>query len=98
LDPRVRARILGLHAEDPSLSTRKIAAMVGCSRETVRLIVKSASGSPVEGLVARSVAAGVPVPAWQAKWAAREMSEEDHERFDTYIGPPASVWFWGSRP
>jgi Homeodomain-like domain len=101
LDPRVRARILGLHAEDPSLSTRKIAAMVGCSRETVRLLVRSAHQSPLsesptsQAVTPTLVSAGGSV-AWAAA-AARATSEADHAKFDTYRGAAyerPGVMFW----
>jgi hypothetical protein len=100
LDPRVRARILGLHAEDPSLSTRKIAAMVGCSHETVRLLVRSAHQSPLsesptsQPVTPTLVSAGGSVASAAA---ARAMSEADRAKFDTYRGAAyerPGVMFW----
>ena len=91
LDGRVRARIFALHAEDPGLGVRRIAARVEAetgvkvSRETVRKLLRSV---PAPELVVGAVDPGPgddpdrPV----ALSAVRPMTEEDHRRFDEYRG------------
>jgi Homeodomain-like domain len=55
LDPRVRAVVFRLHAEDPSLGVRAIAARVeaetgvSVSRETVRKLLRSAETQALAG-------------------------------------------------
>jgi len=107
VDPRIRAKVLGLRVEHPDWSLRAIAGESGASRRSVQRWL-AAEGLRGPGGVRGAVGAyaaerAVPGVVSQGRGpvalsAVRPMSEADHAAFDSYTGPPASTWWWGSRP
>ena len=108
----MRARILGLHAEDPALGVRRIAAKVivetgvSVSRETVRKLLRSAEQEAerahVVSYAADRAAVGVVgqgrgLTAWDRAMLTA-MTAEDHAAMDAYTRAPAGDWFWSPRP